>query len=122
MLDSCPITGHQVVKILVGVLLNVVGVVDSLETGIFLCIKVMNFDGIGCVAFDSNQAILFNGRGKNAVSFVIDVLTNDVDSTRGSCNEIGFSVVSSSKFLDQSLIPRKVVFGIKGLGLFEGDL
>jgi hypothetical protein len=122
MLNSSPITGHQVVEVLVWILFNVIWVIGGLKTRVFLFIKVVNFDRIGLVGFNSNKAILFNGRGKDAVSFVIDVFANDVDSTRGSRNEIRFGVVSRCEFFNERLIPRNVVFRIKGFGVLQGDL
>ena len=76
-------------------------VVNGFEAGIVFVVKMVDFDMFGFVDFDCNKTIFFDGRGKNAISFVVDVLSDDIDSARGSCDEIGFGAKSLSKFLDQ---------------------
>ena len=76
-------------------------VVNGFEAGRVFVVKMVDFDMFGFVDFDCNKTIFFDGRGKNAISFVVDVLSDDIDSAGGSCDEIGFGAKSLSKFLDQ---------------------
>lgn len=76
-------------------------IVKDFKGGIFLFIKMVDLNMFGLNGFGCNEAIFFDGRGENAVSFVVDVFSNDVDSSWGSGDEFWIGFVSCVEFLDQ---------------------
>lgn len=55
----------------------------------------MNSDVLALRSFNRNKAIFFDGCRKNSISFVVDMLSDDVDSARRSCDEVWLRCVVS---------------------------
>jgi hypothetical protein len=69
------------------------GVLREGAIGEDLMQAVRNLNGLGVHGLEGNQAVFFNCSWENAVTFVIDVLADDVDSPGCPGDEIGFRVV-----------------------------
>lgn len=121
-LNPSPITSQQVRQILVWILLCMCRVVYGFMTGILLIVKVMDLQIIWLVRLYCNQAVLFDCWWKNSIPFVVNVLSDDVYSSRGSCNKVRLFLVYLCEFLYQRRISRLGVLGVESLDRWKRDL
>lgn len=65
---------------------------------------MMNHDVLAFCPSDCNEAIFFDGCGKNSISFVVDMLSDDVDSAWRSCDEVRLCCVVGLEGVKDGLV------------------
>ena len=107
--QDCLVPAQEVVNGATRLVESLSGLSSQLDLGVLVLIDVVDSDHI-VIRWDvSHYEILLKSSGKYRIPAIIDVLTDNVDTTGSSAVEFGANSVEISKAAEEVLIPRLVL-------------
>lgn len=121
--SSRSVAGPEVFDVVISSFLEhlVFPVVADFHSLIEGLIAMPDGDGVGVIFSDGDEAVFFNGGGQDPVAFVVDVLSDDIDSTWGSRDELWRVGECFGEEADQVVVAGLGVSGVKALYFRERD-
>lgn len=86
--------------------------------GVHFWVDVIYADFLRLCLSHSDEAILLDGSGQHAVSFIVDVLADDVHSSRGSSDEFWPFPIEFIESIEDGAIPLGGVTRVKIANFF----
>ena len=74
-----------------------------------------DFDILGGIGGDSDECVFLDGSGKYSVSLIVDMLSDDIDSSGCSGDEVRFISIYFCERIDDRVEPAAIVGGVEGV-------